>query len=233
MPGGGKVEFPRAKVTAIEPLKQSLMPEDFSKRLNREQQEDILTFLLVNPIEPAPLVRTNPPPPPARSRAEIAPFLPIAAASEHRNPSKPLRILLSSGVKDHGVDEHDYPLWVSRWSKLLPLANQVSVETCQGFQRSSNWRRPMSPFSIPTMRDGTRRRSRCSIPIKSEVEAWCILHWGIEGGAHPVPLADRVGLAFSFSKFRHGPLDIVFNDAKHPITRGFQRLSFMTKATGH
>ena len=45
-----------------------------------------------------------------------------------------------------------------------------------------------------------------------------------------VPLADRVGLAFSFSKFRHGPLDIVFNDAKHPITRGFQRLSFIDES---
>jgi type 1 glutamine amidotransferase len=45
-----------------------------------------------------------------------------------------------------------------------------------------------------------------------------------------MPLAERVGLAFSFSKFRHGALDVVFSDPQHPITRGFQRLNLIDES---
>lgn len=230
LPGGGKVDFPRAKVLGIEPLKQSLMPEDFAKRLSHEQQEDLLTFLLISPLEPAPLVRIDPPPPPPRSQTEIAAVLPERTMDAKSIPRKPLRILLSSGVKDHGVDEHDYPLWLNRWSKLLPLAKNVSVDSCLGFpteqqlasadvtvfySNNSGWNQESA-----TLLDAYQKRGGGLV----------YLHWGIEGGAHAAPLAERAGLAFSFSKFRHGPLDLVFTDTKHPITRGFQRLSFVDES---
>ena len=48
------------------------------------------------------------------------------------NP-KTLRILLCSGPKDHGPDEHDYPLWLERWSRLLALGDNVIVKTAPGF----------------------------------------------------------------------------------------------------
>lgn len=226
MPGSGKVDVPRSKVAGIEPLKHSLMPEDFAKRLSAEQQEDLLTFLLVSPLEPAPLVRIDPPPPAPRSQAEVAAMLPTLNAG----PRKPLRILLSSGVKDHGVDEHDYPLWVRRWSKLLPLAKNVSVDTCQGFPSEQQ----LSSADVTVFYSNNAGWNPAGAALLDAYQkrggGLVYLHWGIEGGAHAIPLAERVGLAFSFSKFRHGPLDIVFSDSKHPITRGFQRLSFVDES---
>ncbi|HET6406411.1 MAG TPA: hypothetical protein VFG14_00910, partial [Chthoniobacteraceae bacterium] len=132
MPGGATIDIPRSKVTGIEPLKHSLMPDDFAKRLEPREQEDLLTFLLINPLEPAALVRTDPPPPAPRTQSEIAALLPPVSFDEAPK-RKVLRILLSSGAKDHGVDEHDYPLWVRRWSRLLKLDGNVSVATCEGF----------------------------------------------------------------------------------------------------
>jgi len=128
------------------------------------------------------------------------------------------------------VDEHDYPLWVSRWSKLLPLASQVSVETCQGFPTEQQ----LASADVTVFYSNNAGWNPASAALLDTYQkrggGLVYLHWGIEGGTHPVPLAERVGLAFSFSKFRHGPLDIVFNDAKHPITRGFQRLSFIDES---
>jgi putative heme-binding domain-containing protein len=230
MPGGAKVDLPRAKVTGIEPLKNSLMPEDFGKRLNREQQEDLLTFLLVSPLEPAPLVRIDPPPPPPRSQAELAAILPAAPPPDARPDRKLLRILLSSGVKDHGVDEHDYPLWVRRWSKLLSLASKVSVDTCQGFPSEEK----LAAADVTVFYSNNAGWNPDAAALLDTYQkrggGLVYLHWGIEGGAHAAPLAERVGLAFSFSKFRHGPLDLVFSDRNHPITRGFEKLSFLDES---
>jgi hypothetical protein len=56
------------------------------------------------------------------------------------------------------------------------------------------------------------------------------LHYGIEGGADPVGLAERVGLSFHASAFRHGEMDLVFNDTTHPITKGFSRLNLVDES---
>ncbi|OAI57683.1 hypothetical protein AYO49_06465 [Verrucomicrobiaceae bacterium SCGC AG-212-N21] len=58
------------------------------------------------------------------------------------------------------------------------------------------------------------------------------IHFAVEGGKHALPFAERVGLAFSFSAFRHGPMDLVFTDAAqaHPITRGFSKIGFLDES---
>src|SRR4029077_15416829 len=52
----------------------------------------------------------------------------------------PLRILLVGDEKDHGLNEHDYPLWLARWPKLLALADNVSVTTAKGFPTAAQLR---------------------------------------------------------------------------------------------
>lgn len=63
--------------------------------------------------------KPSPDPPPVRSRAEVESVLekapPAAAVSE----LKTLRVVLLADVTDHGVYEHDYPLWQKRWQALL------------------------------------------------------------------------------------------------------------------
>jgi type 1 glutamine amidotransferase len=51
------------------------------------------------------------------------------------------------------------------------------------------------------------------------------VHWAVNGGKSPEALADLVGLAWKDgSKYRHGPVELSFGDAKHPIARNFERL---------
>lgn len=55
----------------------------------------------------------------ARSRKELQAALARAPKNASQAPPKPLTILLLADVKDHGENEHDYPLWQERWARLL------------------------------------------------------------------------------------------------------------------
>lgn len=54
-----------------------------------------------------------------RSRSEIETVLAKAPKGVPQASLKPLRILLLADAKDHGENEHDYPLWQQRWARLL------------------------------------------------------------------------------------------------------------------
>jgi putative heme-binding domain-containing protein len=223
---GAVIERSRRDVAKVEPMKTSLMTEGYRERLSTEAMEDLLTFLLTNPLEPAPITRLEPPIPPARTRAEMAAFfVPPSTA-----PARPLRILLSGGVKDHGIDEHDYPLWLERWARLLALAEGVTVATSNGFpsqaqldgadvtvfySNNAGWN-----LGAAALLDRYQQRGGGAV----------YLHWGIEGHKDAAALAERAGLAFSFSAFRHGEMDLVFTNRDHPITRGFDRLHFVDES---
>jgi len=57
--------------------------------------------------------------PPPRSRAEVEVVLARAPAMPAASELRPLHIVLVADKKDHGVGEHDYPLWQKRWKALL------------------------------------------------------------------------------------------------------------------
>ncbi|MBI3878168.1 MAG: c-type cytochrome, partial [Verrucomicrobia bacterium] len=124
----GKLQLiPRAKVKAMRPSPLSLMPEGLLASLGAEQVRDLMTFLLTSPLEPAPIEAPNPPP--ARKLSEVKAVLGASFQLSSLNSQAPLRIVLCAGPKDHGPGEHDYPLWQKRWSKLLALADGVTVTT--------------------------------------------------------------------------------------------------------
>ena len=105
----------RSEVEALHPSALSTMPEGLDKALGPNRLRDLMTFLLAEPLKPAPLERDGAPPPrtPGRGRG--------GAERQRPPPAEPrkLRIVLSAGPKDHGVGEHDYPLWQKRWQTLL------------------------------------------------------------------------------------------------------------------
>ncbi|MEO8350610.1 MAG: c-type cytochrome, partial [Chthoniobacteraceae bacterium] len=180
LPGGIEMKKPRSQVVRIEPLKTSLMPEGLTQALSGEQMEDLLTFLLTRPIEPAPITRLDPPMPPARKRAEIAPFLETVGT-----PSasvKPLRILLVAGEKDHGVNEHDYPLWLDRWSRLLRLSAGVSVTTSMEFPT----REQLTEADVTVFYSRNAGWNPAAAALLDEYQkrggGLVYLHWSIEGG---------------------------------------------------
>lgn len=226
LPGGIEQEHPRRDVRSIEPMKKSLMPDGLMAALSKEQQEDLLTFLLTNPLEPTKITRLDPPTPPARTRAEIAPFL----SSQNTNSSKPIRILLCAGPKDHGVDEHDYPLWLDRWSRLLPMAENVTVATHTGFPSAAQLAKADVTVFYSANPGWNADAAKLIDDYQKRGGGLVYVHYGVEGGRDHLALAERIGLAFYASAFRHGPLELIFNDSNHPITKGFSRIKFVDES---
>ena len=219
LPAGARRELARVDIASELPLRSSLMPERLQATLSESQTEDLLSFLLTEPVGPAVITRTDPGPPPARSLAEVTPHLPVAPTVAATG--KPLRILLSAGQKDHGLDEHDYPLWLERWSTLLKLADRVMVKTCMGFPTPEQLASTDVAVFYSANQGWDLRAAMALDDFQQRGGGLVYLHWAIEGHKHARELADRVGLAFSFSAFRHGEMDLTFSPVSHPITAGF------------
>ncbi|HTD65908.1 MAG TPA: ThuA domain-containing protein [Candidatus Limnocylindria bacterium] len=225
LPAGAQSEIPRANVATMEPLKTSLMPAGVVDQLSVEQREDLITFLLVNPLEPAAITRTDPPVPPARRMAEIVEVLGSNPTPPQQTP--PLRILLCSGPKDHGLDEHDYPLWLDRWSRLLALGDNVSVKTSMGFPTHEQLADSAVAVFFNANPGWNAEKAAAFDTFHKQGGGAVYLHYGVDGGKDPAAVAERMGLAFTLgSKFRHGEFDLVFQQRDHPITLGFPTLHF-------
>jgi putative heme-binding domain-containing protein len=224
LPANGELVRPRRDVVSIEPMKNSLMTETFGQSMTAEQREDLLTFLLTNPLEPAPITRLDPPMPPARTRDDVAAFVSASAPAPANQP--PLRILLCIDDQDHGLDEHDYPLWQKRWSRLLALADNVTVETARGFPS----RELLAASDVTVFYSRNSGWGQQAAALMDEYQqrggGLVYLHWGMEGGKEAPALAERIGLATGRSKFRHGDMELNFTKSGHPITKGFDTLKF-------
>lgn len=223
LPAGAQSELSQDSIAGTEPLKGSLMPEGLREILTPEQIEDLLTFLLTNPLEPAPITRTDPPAPAPRKLEEVAPFLGSASPGE----TSRLRILLCSGPKDHGPDEHDYPLWLERWSRLLALAENVTVKTSTGFPTAEQ----LADADVAVFYNanpGWNQTHATTLDTYHQRGGGAVyIHYAVDGGKAPDLAAERMGLAFTLgSRFRHGEFDLVFTQPDHPITRGFPTLHF-------
>lgn len=78
----------------------------------------LCTFALIFVILTTAQAQNHPNPPEPRSRSEIksvlakAPRIPVGRLQD-------LNIVLLAGKKDHGLHEHDYPLWQKNWALLL------------------------------------------------------------------------------------------------------------------
>jgi putative heme-binding domain-containing protein len=226
LPLGVQTKIPRTNVAGTEPLKISLMPAGLGERLDPAKLEDLLTFLLVNPLDPAPITRTDPPIPAPRPLAEVRALFGTAINPDASSPPA-LRLLLCAGPKDHGPDEHDYPLWLDRWSKLLALGDNITVDVAMGFpsvEQLGNANvavfynaNPGWNLQNAALLDDYHKRGGGAVYI----------HYAVDGGKEPAAVAERMGLAFTLgSKFRHGEFDLVFKQPGHPITRNFPTLHF-------
>jgi len=225
LPAGAQLDVPRSRVKSIEPMKTSLMPAGIADQLSAAQVEDLLTFLLTEGVEPAPITRTDPPVPAPRKLDEVVQVL-GGPPQPPANP-KPLRLLLVAGPKDHGPDEHDYPLWLERWPHLLALGENVSVKTSMGFPS----RAQLGACDVAVFYNANNawdaEKATAIDEFHKRGGGAVYLHYAVDGGKDPAGVAERMGLAFTFgSKFRHGEFDLVFTQPNHPITRGFPALHF-------
>lgn len=224
LPAGAKLDLPRTRVKKLEPMKTSLMPEGIRQQLTGAQMEDLLTFLLLEPIEPAPILRMDPPRPAARKLAEVQSI--IASTQDSEKAEKKFHLLLVSGPKDHGPDEHDYPLWLERWSRLLALGDNVVVSTAEAFPAPEQLERADVAVFYNANPGWNAEKAAALDRFHEKGGGAVYIHYAVDGGKDPAGVAERVGLAFTFgSKFRHGEMDLVFTK-EHPITKGFPTLHF-------
>ena len=136
---------------------------------------------------------------------------------------KPLRILLVASAKDHGPSEHDYPLWQQRWTTLLRLADGVTVVNATDWPTPEQWAGCDVAVFYSSNSTWSAGKAKDLDAFQSRGGGLVFLHMAVNAPKDPDALAGRIGLAWqpNLSKFRHGPLDLSFADASHPITRNF------------
>ena len=226
---GNELIVARDEIELMKPGIISTMPEGLTKVLPADKLRDLLTFLLLAPpaeLQPAPISRPGAPPP--RKRKEVEAVLDDA---EKFDPEKlkPLSIVLVAGPKDHGENEHDYPDWQKRWSKLLPLAPKVTVSTADVWPSAEQLKTADVLVFYSANPAWAPEKANEIDDFQARGSGMVFLHFAINGQRAPDQLAERIGLAWQNgkSKFRHGALDLKFaTDTKHPILRNFEKAHF-------
>jgi putative heme-binding domain-containing protein len=225
---GKEISVPRDQVAAQTPSPVSVMPQDMDKTLGPERMRDLMTFLLTEPLQPAPLERPGAPPP--RSRAEIEAVL--KAGSPPTGAKKRLHVVLVAGPKDHGPGEHDYPLWQRRWLNLLSLAENVRVSEAHGWPSAGQWDTADVVVFYSANPAWSADKGEVLDAYLNRGGGLVYLHYAVNGRRAVEALAERIGLASrdSATRFRHGPLELTFTDPKHPIARGFEKVKFVDES---
>jgi putative heme-binding domain-containing protein len=225
--GGKQTAVNRDEIERASPSTTSIMPEGLDTTLGAGRLRDLLTFLLTEPLSPARLEGEGAPP--QRRRAEIDAAL--KGSSSVENPKR-LRIVLAGGPKDHGPGEHDYPLWLKRWSALFTTDPDVAVETTEGWPSAKQLDSAdvIVMYSNNPGWDATKGAELDRYLARGG--GLVLIHFAVDGHQAVEAFAARIGLAWQGGKsaFRHGPLDVDFSKSKSPITRNLDRLKLVDES---
>jgi putative heme-binding domain-containing protein len=224
---GRQIALSRSEVENSSPLAKSIMPEGLDVAVGPEALRDLLTFLLSDPLSPAKIENEGAPPP--RRRAELD-----AALKGSKPVEKPrrLRIVLSAGPKDHGPGEHDYPLWLKRWSALLATDQTVAIETANGWPSSQQLETADVAVFYSNNPGWDAAKAEQLDRYFARGGGLVLIHYAVDGHEDVEALSKRIGLAWQGGKsaFRHGPLDLDLSKTKHPIARGITKLHLVDES---
>ncbi|HVK11919.1 MAG TPA: ThuA domain-containing protein, partial [Gemmataceae bacterium] len=213
----------RTDVETVRPSRLSIMPEGLPKQIGPDRLRDLLTFLLTDPPRMPDYGKGKPPE--TRSRKEVAAVLAGAPALQ---ATRKVNVVLVAGRKDHGPGEHDYPAWVKAWSRLLNMADNLTVGTADDWPTADQLK-TADVLVFYQQGKWTPDRARDMDAFLGRGGGAVYVHYAVDGGADAPGFAQRIGLAWKGggSKFRHGPLDVGFETGpKHPIARNFDRVQF-------
>jgi putative heme-binding domain-containing protein len=226
----GKVTtIDRADVEAMTPSRASIMPEGLPKALGPDRLRDLMTFLVTEPAH-MPRDYAGGPPPPPRSRAEVRAAL--AGAPDPPEKTRPIRVVLVAGKKDHGPGEHDYPAWQKAWKELLAAGDPIDVGTAWDWPAADQLR-TADVLVFYQQGTWTADRARDIDAFLKRGGGLVYLHYAVDGGPDAPGFAQRIGLAWKGggSKFRHGPLELGFETGdRHPIGRNFGKVKFVDES---
>lgn len=138
-------------------------------------------------------------------------------------PEETLNVLWVSGPKDHGPDEHDYPLQQDRWTELLSMGEQVEVTPINGWPSAEQFKEADVVVFYWNFQKFSSEHGKQLDRFLQRGGGLVYLHYAVDATQYPKALADRIGLAWKggMSKFRHGDVQLKFSDSEHPIIRGF------------
>lgn len=223
---GHETIIPRAEVDETQAQSTSIMPEGLPALLGPDRLKDLLAFLMEPGLEPAPIRRQGAPP--ARTKAEVEKVLKASRSAsgpaEPARPVKPLRVVLVDGPKDHGLDEHDYPAWKTRWETLLGQAKDVTVSTATVWPSADDLARADVLVWYSANPGWSAEKGPELDAFLARGGGMVYLHFAVGGRTAPEELAKRIGLAWrdGQSKFRHGPLELDLTPGD-PITSGLSQ----------
>jgi type 1 glutamine amidotransferase len=205
------------------------MPDDLVKQLGPERTKDLLVFLLAPPPSmPRDYTGSEKRPKP-RTMAEVNAIL--AGAPNPAEKTRPIRVVLVAGAKDHGPGEHDYPAWQRAWKELLSAADNIEVVTAMEWPAKEEFAKADAMVFF--------QRGNWDANRAAQIDAFLergggltYIHWAVDGQKDAPGFAKRIGRSWGAgSKFRHGALDLTFNkDAKHPIARNFDKLHLVDES---
>jgi type 1 glutamine amidotransferase len=182
----------------------------------------ILTALLVTPV-----VTAETQPPPARSRAEVESVLRKSPSPPPESGLRRLNILLLADDKDHGENEHDYPLWQKRWEEFLGGAARVQVETAWGWPSPVQFERADVIAANCYLKWSSARLEEVGNYL-SRGGAMVVIHpasWTMPGPSQEV--AELLGVG-GYLYYRHGPVRVRITAPEHPICAGLpETLDFL------
>lgn len=222
--GNDKGELTRlteADIDTMQPARTSVMPDKLLEKLTPDETRDLMTYLLT----PPPRMPLDSPlkAPPLRTPAEVAAAL--AGSTPTSAPSRPLRMVLVAGDKDHGPGEHDYPAWQRAWQELLSADPTLTVESAWNAPSPEQWTTADVVIFFQKGRFETGRQAQLDAFLARGGGA-VYLHWAVNADDREAEFAQRIGLASGVSGigFRHGPLTLEMHNTEHPILRNFDRL---------
>src|SRR5262249_53329033 len=149
------------------------------------------------------------PRPKPRTVAEVNAVL--AGAPNPAEKTRPIRIVLVAGKKDHRPREHDYPARPKAGAELLAPADQVAAATVFDWRAKEEFAKA---DGIVTYQRGDWNAQRAA-DVDSFLErggGLVYIHWAVDGQKDSAGLAKRIGLSWGAgAKFRHGPLELTFD----------------------
>ena len=178
--------------------------------------------------------------PAPRSRSEIEEVLAKAPKLQPTENLKHLNIVLVADKKDHGPNEHNYPLWQERWRVLLSGTGAGAVNLYGPPQEISESTGGAKNETIMTARKWPDEQQ---FALADVIVVFCYIDWDeqklrqlqeylkLGGGFVPVhpatwpmpqPLekvAELTGCG-GFTRYRHGPVKLTVTARDHPICLG-------------
>jgi putative heme-binding domain-containing protein len=224
---GAVTVIERADVDQMKPSPLSTMPDDLLKPLGPDRTRDLMTFLLTaSPAMPRDYAGKEPRPKP-RTAAEVNAAL--AGSPVPPEKTRPIRVVLVAGAKDHGPGEHDYPAWQKAWKELLTAGDNIEIVTAWEWPEKAEFQKA----DVMVFYQHGNWDAKRATDIDAFLErggGLVYIHWAVDGQRDVPGFARRIGLAAGFPglKFRHGTLDLTFK--QHPIARNITTLKLVDES---